>query len=94
MVDMRVNFGAIATAAADIQSGANEVQSTLDTMDQQLQPLRANWTGEASQAYEAAKAKWTTAITDMKTLLADIGREVQTGGEDYQATERTNTARW
>ena len=56
--------------------------------------MRANWSGEASNSYDAAKTKWTTAITDMKALLADIGRAVQTSGQDYQSTEKSNAARW
>jgi len=94
MSDLKVNFGGLATAAADIQTGANRIQSRLDQMDQSLQPLRANWSGEASSSYEAARAAWTTAITDMKALLAQVGQAVATSGEDYQTTERSNAARW
>lgn len=94
MSDLKVNFGGLATAAADIQSGAGNIESRLNDMDQSLAPLLANWSGEASTSYEAARAKWTTAITDMKALLAQIGQAVTTSNEDYQATERANAARW
>jgi 6 kDa early secretory antigenic target len=94
MSDLKVNFGGLATAAADIQSGATHIESQLNDLDSSLAPLRANWSGEASAAYEAARAKWTSAITDMKALLADVGRAVSTSGEDYQSTERSNTSRW
>ena len=63
-------------------------------MDRSLQPLRANWSGEASASYETSKAKWSAAITDMKALLNDIGRAVGSSGEDYQSTERSNASRW
>jgi len=76
MSDLKVNFSALSTAAADIGSGAGQLEQVLANMDRSLQPLRANWTGEASASYEASKAKWTAAITDMKALLADIGRAV------------------
>jgi len=94
MSDLKVNFGGLATAAADIQSGASHIESRLNDMDSSLQPLRANWSGEAATSYEAARAKWTAAITDMKALLAEIGRAVATSNDDYQATERANAARW
>ena len=93
-MDLKVNFSALSLAAADIGSGASKLEQTLANMDQSLQPLRANWTGEASASYEASKAKWTAAITDMKALLADIGKAVDTSGQDYQATEKGNAARW
>ncbi len=94
MSDLKVNFSTVSTAAADIASGAGQLEATLTDMDSQLQPLKANWQGEAFASYEAAKAKWTAAITDMKALLADIGRQVDTSGQDYQAAERQNTNRF
>lgn len=94
MSDLKVNFSTLSAAAADINSGANQLEATLGDMDAQLQSLRASWTGESAAAYQGAKAKWTTAITDMKTLLTQIGSAVDTSGQQYQATERGNTARW
>jgi WXG100 family type VII secretion target len=94
MSDLKVNFGGLSTAAADIQASASNIESRLNDLDASLQPLRANWSGEASTAYTAAKAKWETALSDMKALLADVGRAVSTSGEEYQSTERNNAARW
>ena len=94
MSDLKVNFSALSTAAADIGTGANQLEQVLANMDRSLQPLRSSWTGEAASSYEASKAKWTAAITDMKALLSDVGRAVGASGEDYQATERSNAQRW
>lgn len=94
MSDLKVNFSALSTAAADIRTGANQLEERLVAMDRSLQPLRASWTGEAAASYEATKAKWTSAISDMKALLADIGSAVDSSGQEYQATERNNAARW
>ena len=94
MSDFKVDFGALSTASADIGSCAAQLEHILDTMDQTLQPLRANWTGEAAAAYEQAKAKWTAAITDMKDLLRKVGTTVGNTNQDYQSTERGNAARF
>jgi len=94
MSDLKVNFGGLAAASADITTGASRIESRLNDMDSSLQPLRANWTGEAATSYEAARAKWTSAISDMKALLAEIGKAVATTNDDYQSTERANAARW
>ena len=88
MADLAVNYAALAAAAADIQASATKIENRLAELDKQLQPLRASWTGEAATAYEAAKAKWTAALSDMKALLAAIGRQVTTTSESYQATDR------
>lgn len=94
MSDIKVDFGGVSTATADISTGANAISAALDAMDSQLQPLRQAWTGEASQAYEVAKSKWNSALSDMKALLTDIGSAVDQGGQDYQQTEKNNTNRW
>ena len=94
MSDLKVDFAALSIAAADIRAGAGKLEATLADMDAALQPLRASWTGEAAASYEASKARWTAALTDMKALLAEIGRAVDASGQDYQSTERTNASRW
>lgn len=94
MSDLKVNFGALSTAAADIQASSTKLERILDDMDRSLAPLRANWDGDASSAYTTAKSKWTTAITDMKALLNDVGRRVDQSNSEYQSAERQNTGRW
>lgn len=93
-MDLSVNYATLAAAAADIQSSANQIESRLNELDRSLQPLRAAWTGEAATAYEAAKAKWTGALTDMKILLAQIGTQVTTTSQNYQATDRNVAQRF
>lgn len=94
MSDLKVDFAALSVAAGDIKTGAGKLEATLAEMDAALQPLRANWTGEAAASYEASKARWTAALTDMKALLGEIGRAVEASGQDYQSTEKSNAARW
>ena len=92
--ELKVTFGALDTAAADIQTSANQIRSRLDQLDSELAPLRADWTGAASEAYQTAKAEWTRAITDMQALLAQIGTAVNQSNADYQSAERANQSRW
>ena len=91
---LKVTFGALDTAAGDIRNGANAIQGRLDRLDSELAPLRADWTGAASESYQRAKAQWTAAITDMQALLAQVGTAVDQSNADYQTAESQNTARW
>ena len=92
--ELKVNFGSLDAAAADIQSQANQIEGRLDALESELAPLRSDWTGSASNVLPAAKAKWDSAMADMKALLAEIGTAVTTSNSDYQSTESQNTARW
>jgi WXG100 family type VII secretion target len=91
---MKVNFGGLDAAAADIQSSANQIEGRLDQLESDLAPLRADWTGAASASYQEAKTKWDQAMRDMKALLADVGVAVTQSNSDYQATERQNQGLW
>jgi WXG100 family type VII secretion target len=94
MSELKVNFGGLQAASADINASADKLAARLDQLDSDLAPLRADWSGEAAGAYEAAKAKWSAAITDMRALLAQVGQAVATSGSDYQSTERSNASMW
>ena len=92
--ELKVNFGALGTVAADIRTRANNIESRLGQLDGDLAPLRADWTGDASEQYQRAKAEWTAAINDMQALLADVGRSVDESNTAYQNADRTNASRW
>ena len=92
--ELKVNFGGLDTAAADINSSANQIEGRIDQLESELAPLRADWTGAASESYQQAKVKWDAAMADMKTLLAEVGMSVSTSNSDYQATENANQSRW
>jgi WXG100 family type VII secretion target len=90
----KVNFGAVDTAGSDLVTGANNIATKLDTMETNLRPLQADWTGSASEAYVQAKIQWNAALTEMKVLLNDIGRQVSQDSAEAQSNETRNKNRW
>lgn len=92
--ELKVSFGSLEAASADIQSSAGNLEGRLDQLESELAPLRADWTGAASESYQQAKVKWDSAMADIRALLSDIGRTVSASNSDYQATENRNLSRW
>lgn len=90
----KMQFGVVDTAGTDLVSGAGKIENKLNDMESALKPLQADWTGEASAAYIQAKAQWNSALTEMKVLLHDIGRQVSQDSADGQANENRNKNRW
>ncbi|BDZ39578.1 WXG100 family type VII secretion target [Microbacterium suwonense] len=90
----KMKFGAVDMAGSDLVKGAGNIATKLSEMETALKPLQADWTGEASEAYVQAKAKWNQALTEMKVLLHDIGRQVSQDSADGQANETRNRNRW
>jgi 6 kDa early secretory antigenic target len=89
-----VQFGAMATGEADFASIYQSLQSTLSTLEGQLQSSLSQWTGSAQQAYYAAKAKWDAAAADMATVVSQLGQVVGTANMNYQHAESMNRAMW
>ena len=90
----KMQFGAVDTAGTDLVRGANNIDNKLNDMENALKPLQADWTGSASEAYVQAKAQWNSALSEMKALLTDIGRQVSQDSADGQANENKNMNRW
>ncbi|HWU28821.1 MAG TPA: WXG100 family type VII secretion target [Microbacterium sp.] len=90
----KMQFGAVDAAGADLVGGAGNIETKLNDMENALKPLQADWTGAASEAYVQAKAQWNSALTEMKALLHDIGRQVSQDSADGQSNENRNVNRW
>lgn len=90
----KMQFGTVEMAGTDLLTGANNIETKLTEMDSALKPLQADWTGAASEAYIRAKQQWDTALSEMKQLLAEIGKQVVQDAADGQANEKRNEGRW
>ena len=60
---LRVDHAGLDAAADDLHRTVNDIDARLNRLEQELSPLRSDWTGNAQQAYVAAKARWDGAIT-------------------------------
>jgi len=89
-----VTFSALANAAQSIQTTYNNLNSKLDDLQRQLQPIVANWTGSASENYQVQQQKWNTAQTDLSNVLKAIGSAVEAAHEAYTTTETSNANSW
>lgn len=92
MNNIRVSHGALDTAQANLKSKADQIESTLSSMDQQLSPLRDGWDGQARLAYDQAKAEWTQAMQNMHMLLAQISGGVGQANSAFQEADRSSAA--
>ncbi|MDN6429868.1 MAG: WXG100 family type VII secretion target [Propionibacterium sp.] len=93
-MDLKVNYGTLDGASQDLSTGATHIQGALDTMDQELQQLKSNWEGDAQQAYEVAKQRWTEGMNGMRDVLAKISQLVATANQSYNQTDHTNANRF
>lgn len=71
-----VNHDAVAGTVARLALAVHAFEQDLEALDAEVARLRASWSGDAQRAYERAQGEWSTAISDMKTLLAEATRRL------------------
>jgi WXG100 family type VII secretion target len=59
----------------------------MNHLEQELNPLRSNWIGDAQQAYTVAKQRWDGAIHEMKDLLRSTSQQVTQSNAEYRAAD-------
>ena len=84
---LKVNFGLLSQAGADIQKALHELDTQLGQLEADARPLVATWDSRARRAYEERQRKWSTAATDLKHILREIKMAVDQSAQDYAATE-------
>lgn len=94
MSQIKYQFGAIESAAADINSTSGRINQLLGDLKSQIQPMTASWEGESAVAYAAAQAKWDNAAAELNTILATISRTVSNGNERMGDVNRMAAASW
>ena len=63
---LRVNHAGLDTAAQDLYTAVKDIDDRMNRLESELAPLKSDWTGNAQTAYHTAKAKWDTAIQEMR----------------------------
>jgi WXG100 family type VII secretion target len=91
---VKVTFGELAAAQANIDSTVRAVNGQLDDLSAFLAPMVASWEGEAAQTYHHLQRQWDSAAAELNQVLAQIAAAVGTANEQYQQAERVNTSRF
>jgi 6 kDa early secretory antigenic target len=84
---LKVDHAALDQAADDLMSIVNRIDSRMQHLEQELNPLRSNWIGDAQLAYTVAKQRWDGAITDMRDLLRSTSQQVTRSNAEYRAAD-------
>jgi 6 kDa early secretory antigenic target len=92
--DLVVNFAILRAAAEDINSTTNTMNSELDGLKQALSGIVAAWDGDAKTQYAAKQAQWDAAAFDLNNLLTSIKGAVIRSADLMEARERSNMQRF
>ncbi len=93
-MDFQVNYGALDGAAADIKTGANNLQNCLDDLENTLNQLRSSWEGKTQEAYDTAQRQWNQGLEGLKDVLTRTSNAVDSARSNYQQTDQSNANRF
>jgi early secretory antigenic target protein ESAT-6 len=85
---LKVNHAGLDQAADDLMGIVNKIDARMQHLERELNPLRANWVGDAQQAYPVAKQRWDGAIHDMRELLHSTSTQVTQSNAEYRAADQ------
>jgi 6 kDa early secretory antigenic target len=94
MSEIRVTFGALEAAQADVSGVATRMTGQLEDLRRFLAPLVATWEGQAATEYQDRQRQWDGAAAGLTAVLAQIGTAVGSANESYRQVEQANAARW
>jgi WXG100 family type VII secretion target len=78
----------------EMQSITQQIQSTLQQLDDQSKNDLANWTSAAQTTYAETKAKWDAAAADMQAMAGQATSSLGTINEYYANGEREGVNLW
>lgn len=91
---LRVNHAELDNAAEQMKSTARQIDTTLNTLEQQVSGIVQAWGGEQKVAYESAKRTWDDAMKQMMALLDDNSRTVYDANSAYREADRRGANRF
>lgn len=92
MESIRVSHEGLDRAAEGLHAAVRRIDERLDRLEAELSPLRADWTGEAQQAYEVARRRWEAAMREMRDVLDSTSRTVVESNGAYRAADLRGAA--
>jgi early secretory antigenic target protein ESAT-6 len=91
---IKVDHGALDEASQNLLTAAKNIDGRLNTLEDELKPLRENWTGSAKESYAVAKQTWDQAIAEMILLLQDVGNAVSMSNGEYKSADQRGASRF
>ena len=84
-----------------MQAGHDEINATsqrlsgiFENLNQELVPMRAFWTGQGNESYDAVQQRWNQAMQNMLDLLNRIVSSLETATNIHQQTEQSIISAW
>ena len=91
---VQVTFATIQDAAQQAGFTNRAIQTLLDDLYRQVQPIFAEWTGAAAEGYQYQHNQWVSAADDLNTVLRNIATLLLESHDTYRQAEASVQSIW
>lgn len=92
--EVQVTFAAIQDAAALSGRINRTIQTLLDDLYRQIQPVVGVWTGAAAEGFQVQHGLWTQAAADLNDVLGHISALLYDTHDGYTSAESAVMQLW
>ncbi|MCK2237578.1 MULTISPECIES: WXG100 family type VII secretion target [unclassified Crossiella] len=92
--EIEVSFEQLGNTAEKVRSTTAELERLLGDLKANLAPTAASWSGKAAEAWQGHQQRWDSSYEDLKGVLGQIGRALESANQNYQDAESRNVKRW
>ena len=87
MAGFGTNYAEMASCAKDIESVEQEINGAVNKLNSDLEPLKASWQGQASQAFQQLQERMMEDAKKLNQALSDISNAMKSASGTYQQQE-------
>jgi len=89
-----VQHDGMASLATSLGGAQQSIADELASLEEHVRLLRGHWTGEASRAFDRARAEWTFELRRMGAVLGEAVTLAESAAEAHRATEARVAGLW
>lgn len=92
MSGMQTDADLMHKAAGQVDEVRGNVESAVNTLQGQIEPVLAGWQGGASDVFRRLMTQFEQNAKTINQKLGEISENIQTSGQDYTAREEEQAA--
>jgi 6 kDa early secretory antigenic target len=92
--EVLVTFATIQAAAQQTASTNKTIQTLLQDLYQQLQPIYATWSGAAAEGFQYQHQRWVAAADDLNSVMQNISSVLLESHDGYSKAESAAQQFW
>jgi WXG100 family type VII secretion target len=84
---LKVTSEELLSLSQSLKTGSDQVQSQLDAMRRQVEPVATDWEGAGSASFQSLWSEWQSGARQVQEALTGISALLSKAGQTYQSAD-------